>query len=298
MLARSWLFVPGNSEKRLKKAETLDSDIFIFDLEDAVGLDEKENARIILMNALASSNKNVYVRVNSMDTPYFFEDLKTLFSKPSAALKGIMLPKAADAKKIHFLEQLLEFYERQTNLEERLEIVPLIESAIGVHNCFEIAISSERVHRLVFGAIDYALDVNIMPSSDSRELLYVRSQLANASRAAGIEPPIDTVYVDFGNKEGMEAETEQARKLGFSGKLAVHPSQIAIINKNFSPSESDILEAAEILAAAERQGESAFQLNGKMVDEPILKKARKTQKAARLLQQHEKQDGVVKDGRK
>ena len=283
MLARSWLFVPGNSEKRLKKAETLDADVLIYDLEDAVAPEEKEAARGDVINALASSGKNVFVRVNSMETPYFFDDIQALLKEYYPALKGIMLPKAAEAKQIEILEHLLDVHERKMGIVDQIEIAPLIESALGVYYCFDIASSSNRIRRLVFGAIDYALDVNVTLSNEGLELLYVRSQLVIASRAAGLEPPIDTVYANFGNTEGMEAETVHAEKLGFRGKLVIHPSQISVVNSTFSPSESEIQEATEILEAADRFGNSVFQLNGKMVDEPILKKARKVMEAARVL---------------
>lgn len=298
MLARSWLFVPCNSEKRLKKAESLDADIIIYDLEDAVSLEEKEGARMTGIKALADSRKNIVVRVNSMDTPYFTKDVQVLFQQRFPALKGIMLPKAADAGQIRDLESLMEDYEQQGGAEGQLEIVPLIESAIGVHNSYDIAKASKRIRCLVFGAVDYALDVNVTPSNDGSELLYARSQLVNSSRAAGLEPPIDTVYVDFSNEEGMEAETRRAHHAGFGGKLVIHPKQIAIVNAEFSPSEQEMQEAAEILEAAERMGGSAFQLNGKMVDEPIIKKARKITEAAKLLEDLKNTDGADKNDRK
>lgn len=298
MLARSWLFVPCNSERRLKKAESLDADIIIYDLEDAVALEEKEKARMACVKALADSDKNVVVRVNSMDTPYFNEDVRALFQNRFPALKGIMLPKAADAEQIKEMESLMERYEQQTGAKGELEIIPLIESALGLHNSFEIAKASTRIRRLAFGAVDYALDVNVKISNDGKELLYARSQLVNSSRAAGIGSPVDTVYVDFNNKEGMAAESKKAHHIGFGGKLVIHPGQIAIVNAEFSPSQQEIQESAEILEAVERMGGSAFQLNGKMVDEPIIKKARKITEAAKLLENLKNIEGADKNERR
>lgn len=285
MLTRSWLFVPGNNKKVLQKAETLNADVIIYDLEDAVAPTDKDEARRKAIEALRSSGKKIFIRVNSLHTSYFIDDIQYILENYENALKGIVLPKTSESSQIQITEYLLKIYETKYGIEEPLEIVPLIEDASGVEFCYEIANASNRINQLAFGAVDYSLDVNINPSENGMELLYARTKIANASRAAGISQPIDTVYVNFHNSQGLQDETNTAKSLGYGGKLVIHPNQIQIVNECFAPTEQEFQEAKKILEIVEQTGQSVFQLNGKMVDEPIIKKAQITIGKSNLVSQ-------------
>ncbi|SDH69736.1 citrate lyase subunit beta / citryl-CoA lyase [Alteribacillus persepolensis] len=276
MLRRSWLFVPGNNRTLLQKAETLEADIIIYDLEDAVAINEKEEARKIAIDALYSSKKNVFVRVNSLESPYYMDDIDYFLKNYQKELRGVVLPKASDSNQIKLVENILQHCEDKYRVQDPLEIVPIIENATGLQFCYEISNASPRINQVAFGAIDYSLDVNITPSKNGFELMYARAHIANASRAAGILQPIDTVYANFNHIDGLQEEVEIAKRQGFAGKLIIHPNQIQVVNKSFVPTEQEVLEAQKILKVAETTGQSVFQLNGKMIDEPLIKKARLT----------------------
>ncbi|MCG3088225.1 HpcH/HpaI aldolase/citrate lyase family protein [Sporosarcina cyprini] len=271
MIIRSLLFVPGNNEKVIAKAEQLPADVIIYDLEDAVAPEQKAEARARVCKALAASRKSVVVRINSMETPYFVEDVRAIAELSTDALKGIMLPKSNRGSDVIMLERMLD----SLDVLESVEIIPLLESASGVYHSFEIADSSKRVKRLAFGSVDFALDIGATLTKEGTELLFARSQLVVASRVAGLEQPIDTVYVDFKDSEGLVKEAAMVKGLGFGGKLAIHPSQLEGINRTFQSSEAEIQEAEEIMAHVREYGASVFQLNGKMVDEPIIQRAKR-----------------------
>lgn len=279
MLIRSLLFVPGNNEKVISKAEQLPADIIIYDLEDAVAPDQKADARERVCNALSATAKFVIVRVNSMETPYFIDDIQAVASVKADTLKAIMLPKTNRGADVIALDQLLT----SLGVPTCVEILPLLETALGVQNAFDISCSSDRVKRLAFGSVDFGLDIGATLTDEGIELLYARSQIVLASRAAELEKPIDTVFVDFRNTEGLEKEAVSVKGLGFGGKLAIHPLQVDSINTIFQPTQQEKEEAAEIVAYVEEHGGAVFQLNGKMVDEPIIKRARQICQIAEML---------------
>jgi citrate lyase subunit beta/citryl-CoA lyase len=276
-LYRSWMFVPGNHERRLEKAKDLQADVIIYDLEDAVALSEKDKSRKMVRKAIADNDKKVsYVRVNDISTPYFFDDVSELAVE---GLDGIVLPKAGKKEDVLLADHLLTQMEHKRDLGQgSTEIVPLIESALGLHNAYEIAASCKRVKRLAFGAVDFTLDINAELTKEGVEILYARSQLIISSRAAGIEPPIDTVYVHIKDHEGLLKETRLVKQLGFQGKLVVHPDQIGVVNEVFTPTAEEVQEAKAIVAAfndALVSGAAAIQLNGKMIDYPVAERAKR-----------------------
>lgn len=279
MHIRSLLFVPGNSEKLIAKGEIVDADVIIYDLEDAVSLEDKKAARETVQQALANSKKSVFVRVNSIDTSYFADDVRAVVQTEAGSLKGIMLPKANRSVDVHTLDSMLN----ELDASDSVEIVPLLETAIGVHHAYEIAGSSNRVKRMAFGSVDFGLDIQATLTKEGTELLFARSQIVIASRAQNLQQPIDTVYIDFKDTEGLIEETRMAKGLGFGSKLAIHPAQLQGINDTFSPSEEEIKEANRIMSIVNEQGSSVFQIDGKMVDEPIIKRARRIQDQAELL---------------
>lgn len=279
MLTRSFLFVPGINEKLISKAEELSADIIIYDLEDAVSLEQKAEARELIANALKNTAKSVVVRINSIDTPFFINDVLAIIADKTNSLKGIMLPKANNEADVIMLDRLLG----AANIDQSVEIIPLLETAQGVQNASEIALSSSRVKRLAFGSVDFSLDINAKLTKEGTEILFARSKIVLASRAANIEQPIDTVFIDFKDHDGMLNETKMVKDLGFGSKFAIHPSQINAINQTFLPTNEEIIEANEIMDIVNRNGTAVFQLHGKMVDEPIIKKAKQIQAQANLL---------------
>lgn len=273
MVLRSMLFVPGNSLRMMTKAATLPADAIILDLEDAVPLPDKETARIIARDALKgikAGGAYVFVRVNALTTELTAEDIKLVVVQ---GLDGIMLAKTEGKSDVLALAGLLEKAEKDRGLETgSLKIIPLVETAKGVVNVYEIASASERVVAVGFGAGDYYRDLGRSVASlspEQTELLYARSQTVVASRAAGVQA-IDTVF--FGlltDKEGLAKEARLALQLGFKGKALIHPAQIEVVNRTFTPSPEEAEEAKKIVVAfeaAQARGLGAISFEGKMVD--------------------------------
>jgi citrate lyase subunit beta/citryl-CoA lyase len=293
LLFRTWMFVPGNNERRIEKAKGLNADVIIYDLEDAVALNEKETAREMVRNTLQQNQDRVkFVRVNDLHTAFFSDDLAAVVN---AGLSGIMLPKASSAEDIIAADSLITKLEQQNGLKDgSIEIVPLIENALGVYFAYDIAKSSDRVKRLAFGSVDYTLDIQAELSKEGTELLFARSQLVIHSRAAGKESPIDAVFIHIKDEDGLLRDAKLAKQLGFQGKLVVHPDQIHIVNEVFTPTLEEIEEAQAIVVAfdeALQRGLAAIQVGGKMIDYPVAARAKKTvEKAKQLgitLQEHE-----------
>lgn len=270
----TWFFVPGSNLRNIEKVNTLEADAFIFDLEDAVAISEKQNARENVVKAIQHyQQKNIFVRINSFDSPFFLEDVENVVVE---GLSGIVLPKAETSMQLEVLDKLLIEKEKKLNIPiGSIKIVALIESAMGVHHAIELA-KFNRVIRLAFGAIDYTLDIQATLTDHRLELLFARSQLVLASRLAQLEGPIDTVYADIYNESGLRKETTLSKELGFKGKLIVHPAQIKIVNEVFTPSKSEVEQARKIIDAAhkaEKQGKGVVNLDGKMIDLPVIKQA-------------------------
>lgn len=270
----TWFFVPGSNLRNIEKVNTLEADAFIFDLEDAVAISEKQNARENVVKAIQHyQQKNIFVRINSFDSPFFLEDVENVVVE---GLSGIVLPKAETSMQLEVLDKLLLEKEKKLNIPiGSIKIVALIESAMGVHHAIELA-KFNRVIRLAFGAIDYTLDIQATLTDHRLELLFARSQLVLASRLAQLEGPIDTVYADIYNESGLRKETTLSKELGFKGKLIVHPAQIKIVNEVFTPSKSEVEQARKIIDAAhkaEKQGKGVVNLDGKMIDLPVIKQA-------------------------
>ncbi|UJL47703.1 CoA ester lyase [Virgibacillus sp. NKC19-16] len=272
MLHRSLLFVPSDKEKMLLKINELPADIIILDLEDAVAQADKESARTLIHKHFSTMEKQMVVRMNDIQSKAYAIDLKLIKEIATYGnFIGVMLPKANTDKDIQHLAKHLDEIESMVKRANPLNIFPLIETASGVKNAFEIAGASTRISALVFGGVDYVNDIDGEATEEEKELLFPRSQIVISSRAAGIQKPIDTVYIDINNQDGFQKNAKAAKKLAFGGKLLVHPKQIKIANEVFSPSDKEIKEAREILANMNEQG--VFQWNGKMVDKPIIDKA-------------------------
>ncbi len=257
MLPRSYLFVPADRPERFAKALASGADAVIVDLEDAVAPSAKASARATLGAWLGQGNAPVLVRVNAADTEWFAADL-ALCGRPGVA--GVVVAKA----------------ERRDDLARVVAaapgrfVLPLVETATGFDAVPELA-KCAGVQRLVFGSIDFQLDLGIDGEGD--ELLLFRSQLVLASRLAGLAAPVDGVSTAIADLEQLRSDTDRSRRLGFGAKLCIHPAQAALVNTGLSPSAAALAWAERVLAAAAAAGGAAVQVDGKMVDKPVLLRA-------------------------
>lgn len=252
MIPRTYLFVPADRPERLAKALSSGTDAVIVDLEDAVAPSAKAAAREALRTWLAREEGQVVVRINAIDTPWYADDI-ALCRAPAVA--AVMVPKA----------------ERVADLDGGGKpVLVLVETAAGIDAVRELA-RAPRVERLVFGSIDLQLDLGI--DGDDLELLLFRSQLVLASRLAGLAPPVDGVSTAFDDAGQLQADARRARRLGFGGKLCIHPKQVDAVNIAFSPSPEEIAWAQRVLEAAAKAGGAAVAVDGKMIDRPVILRA-------------------------
>lgn len=276
-MRRTMLFIPGNNPNLIVNGGLLGSDSLIFDLEDAVSPDEKDAARELVKNALTALDFGKcerIVRINGLDTPYWEEDLRAILPlRPDA----IMPPKVSGAAYIQTLDRALAALEEELDLPKgQTRILALLETALGVENAYHIATASPRMLGLFLGAEDLTADLRCRRTKESQEILYARGRLVCAARAAGIEV-YDTPFTDVRDLEGLEADAAFAKGLGFSGKACISPAHVAVVNRVFSPSKADIDYAKDVfeaIAEAKRQGKGAISLRGKMIDAPIVQRAR------------------------
>jgi citrate lyase subunit beta/citryl-CoA lyase len=274
---RSFLFAPGNHERRMEKTLEVPCDAVIADLEDAVAESEKSNARVRVAQWLRRprGERFAFVRVNALGTPWAFDDFAAVVVR---GLDGIVLPKAETARDLHVADYLTAAHERSRGLASgSIEIMPIVETARGVENLRKIARASPRVRRIAFGSGDYTNDTGTPWTQDNPLTLHFRAELANASRAAGIEPPVDTVWPRLDDEEGLAAESRVARAMGFGGKMTIHPKQLEIVNRTFAPTAEEIAFARKVcdaFDAAEAAGSSAIVVDGAFVDYPVVHRAR------------------------
>jgi len=262
--ARSYLFVPGNRPDRFAKAQAAGADAVIIDLEDAVPAAEKSNARAAV-EAWVNPSQPAVVRINGVETDWFRDDI-TCCRMPG--VQAVMLPKAEKAEQLRKVEELLG---------RSVRILPLIESARGFWNAMEIA-QDRSVERLVFGSLDFQADVGI--PGDQEELLYFRSQLVLISRLAGIEPPVDGIQTAIDNPEELRDQAQRARRLGFGGKLCIHPKQVALVNECFLPAAEEVAWARRVVETANAAQGNAVRLDGQMIDRPVVLKAERVLRQA------------------
>ncbi len=271
-MRRSMLFLPGNNPNMLINGNCLGSDAVIFDLEDAVAPDQKDAARILVRNTLRYMDFRGcerIVRINSIGTPYWKEDLKALLPyKPDM----ILLPKTESAQDILTIDAYM------AELGSEVGVMALIETALGVENAFQIASSSKRLKALFLGAEDLTADLRCKRTKEGREIEYARHRLVVAARAAGVDV-YDTPFTDVNDDEGIVTDATYAKALGFTGKASISPRHVEIINSVFSPTQKDVdyaYEVMEAIALAKEQGKGAISLYGKMIDAPIVTRAEQT----------------------
>ena len=297
MPLRSLLFAPATSSRHAQKALTGAADGVILDLEDAIAIAEKPQARLAARKALdglacessSAARPRVFVRVNGLTTPFAYDDLRAIVGP---GLDGVVLPKTESAAQLATVDWLLTQLERAAGLAAgAIEVMPIIETAAGVARMAEIAATvreSSRVRRLNFGAGDFSLDTNMTWVVGHEGLLWARAQLVIASRAAGLEAPLDTVYAQLHDEDGLRVEAEQARRLGFQGKACIHPRQVEIVNAVFSPSAEEVSQAraiVEAFAEAEAQGVASLRVGGQFIDYPVAARAQRTLDLAAQVEQ-------------
>jgi citrate lyase subunit beta/citryl-CoA lyase len=274
---RSLLFAPGNHVRRVEKSLSLATDAVILDLEDAVANAEKAGTRATIVEALQRPRRpRGYVRINALPTEWSFGDLVAIV-RPG--VDGIMVPKVESAADVHTVEWVLQSLERERGLPVgRIDLIPIVETALGFSRLREIACSGTRVRRLSFGAGDFTLDLGLTWTRDETELLPYRSAFVVESRAAGIEPPLDTVWIDLPDTVGFELAAERARGLGFQGKACIHPDQVDVVNRVFKPGDAEVDYARKVVdafAEAQRQGLAAIRVEGRFIDYPLVERARR-----------------------
>lgn len=283
---RTFLFAPGNHARRVEKALALGADAVILDLEDAVAIAEKEATRQTVLDALAGPRRcKGYVRVNALSTPWCMRDLMEMVQP---GVDGIVLPKVEAAADLRMADWLIGNLERERGLPVgAIDLMPIIETAAGFAHLDRILDSREwapssgarRVKRVSFGAGDFTNDVGMTWSPGEEELAELRVRMIVASRAAGLEPPIDTVWIHLHDAEAMRRSVERSLRMGFQGRLCIHPDQVRVTHEVFTPTDAEIARAERIVeafGAAEKTGLAAIQVDGVFVDYPIVYRAQRT----------------------
>jgi citrate lyase subunit beta/citryl-CoA lyase len=275
-LFRSLVFVPGNNPRFLEKAKSLPADIVCFDLEDSVPDKEKKKARSLIRNTLKQRKEyspDVFVRTNSPESGMIGEDLKETVQK---GIDGIVIPKVNSAKELKKIEKIISSLEKKRKIKG-IRLMPSIESALGVMNCYEIASSSKRIDALVFGIFDLLNDMGIeYTKGNPRGAKYSRYKVPVAATAAGVAS-IDGIWQDLKDKKSFTKDCQVGRSLGYAGKSVIHPDQIQTVHKIFHPSKPEIEWAKKVCSTYEKstkKGKGATVVEGKMIDEVHYKRAK------------------------
>ena len=280
-LQRSELAVPGSSPKIFEKALNSNADYIFLDLEDAVSPNDKISARQNVIKALKEINwrekgKTISVRINSLDTHYMYSDVVEIVEQVGDKIDTILVPKAGTASDVYMVDCLLTQIETNKKIKNKIGIECLIETALGMSNIKEIAKSSSRLEALHFGVADYAASLRartvviggLNPDYPGDQWHHGLSQLVMTCRAYGLRA-IDGPFGDFKDPDSYVASAKRAAAIGIEGKWAIHPSQIDLANKVFSPPESEVAKAKKILEEldkAAKEGKGAAQLDGRMID--------------------------------
>jgi len=275
---RSMLYIPGNNPGMIQHAPVFGADSILLDLEDAVSTGEKDAARLLVAHFLKVMDfgaLEVTVRVNGADTEWFEADLEAIVPCGPYAVR---VPKCNGPKDVQKADAVIKRLEKEHGMDEgSVMIHAMIETALGVENAFALASCSPRVDALTLGGQDLTADLGVPKTREGAELFYARSRVVIAAKAAGIAS-FDTVWADIGDNEGLLEETRKVTGLGFTGKAAIHPGQIEWIHEAFRPAREDIRKAERVVAAADeakRMGRGVVAVDGRMVDAPVVKRARR-----------------------
>jgi citrate lyase subunit beta/citryl-CoA lyase len=297
-ILRSLLYVPGNQPRMLSKAPTLGADALLLDLEDSVPLAEKPYARRLVAEAVKTILPGfpglVFVRVNALSTGLTAVDVEAVVQP---GLAGISLPKVDSVGDVETANGLLEKAEEEHGLGMgSLALIVNVETALGLVRAYETASASRRVVGLVFGSEDFALNMGLPRDATATDLAHARAAVAIVARAVGVQA-IDIVYPCLDDEEGLELDTQAGRRMGYQGKQVIHPRQVPVVNRVLIPSPKEIAQAERVVRAfeeAETGGRGVIALGGKMVDRPVVERARQVLALARHLQNIESLPGREK----
>lgn len=274
---RSRLYLPGNTPKLMINAGIHKPDGIILDLEDSVSPEKKEEARIMVRNALRAIDfhgAERMVRINQI--PHGLDDLDMIVPHN---VNLILIPKCESARQVGMVEKRIAEIRKERKQEDRpIWLMPIIESALGVIRAYEIATASSSVVALAIGLEDYTADLGTLRTDEGQETFFARSQIVNAARAAGIQP-IDSVFSNIDDMDALGRNVDRSKGLGFDGMGCIHPRQIPVIHRHFAPAEQEIEKAMRIVIAfedAETKGLGVVSLGSKMIDPPVVKRALRT----------------------
>jgi citrate lyase beta subunit len=273
---KALLFVPGDDRRKIEKSTTLDVDAIIMDLEDGVALNRKDAARLSVasaLNELSFGRKSRLVRINPVSTSLWQDDMESALS---SSPDGIVLPKVESAAGVRLVSARIKAFEHAHGLPHNaIILLAIVETALGIVNVGEIASADERLAALIFGAEDLAGDMGATRTPGGEEVFYARSAVVLHAKARQLAA-IDTPFVDFHDGAGLRVETERALRMGYTGKLAIHPNQVEIIQQVFTPGVEEIQQAQRLIAAHDAHqaaGTGVFAFDGKMVDMPMIRAA-------------------------
>ncbi|WP_299844029.1 L-malyl-CoA/beta-methylmalyl-CoA lyase [uncultured Paracoccus sp.] len=304
-LNRCQLFGPGSRSELFEKMAKSAADVINLDLEDSVAPDDKDNARRQIIQAIGDvdwGNKTLSVRINGLDTPFWYRDVVDLLENASDRLDQIMIPKAGNASDIYAVDALVTAVEKAKGRKKPIAFEAIIETAAGICHVEEIAAASPRMQAISLGAADFAASMGMATTGigGTQENYYMHHQgqqywsdpwhwaqakIVAACRTHGVLP-VDGPFGDFSDKDGFRAQALRSATLGMVGKWAIHPSQVALSNEIFSPSEKAVTEAREILAAmdaAKKAGAGATVYKGRLVDIASIKQAEVIVRQAELI---------------
>ena len=287
---RSLLFVPGNKAAWMEKAPQYGADALILDLEDSVPYADKDTARILVRQAidnLSARGHTLFVRINPLETDMTGDDLGAIVC---TGLTGLLPPKVETVDDVQQLDTLLAHFEhREGMMPGSIELIPTLETAKGIRNAYDIALASPRVASIAGGAGkggDTNRSLGYRWTREGMETLFIRSKVLLDARAAGIEYPLVASWFDVGDLDGLIADAQRNRQLGFSGMLLIHPSHIAPVNQIFTPSAEELAYykgLLEAMKAAEMQGTAAVTYQGTMVDIAMARTAEQMLEFARAV---------------
>ena len=273
---RSRLYLPGNEPKFMVNAGLHGPDGVILDLEDSVAPTEKDAARLLVRNALRTidfGRAERMVRINQI--PAGLDDLDWIVPHN---VHVVLIPKCESDDQVEAVDERIEKIRKAKGVKTPVYLMPIVESALGCIKAYKIAKASENVVALTIGLEDYTADIGTQRTNDGRESFWARSQVVNAARAAGVQP-IDTVFADVVDMAALFASVQEAKALGFDGKGCIHPRQIEVIHRGFTPTDAEIEKARKIVIAfdeAQKKGLSVVSLGSKMIDPPVVKRAQRT----------------------
>jgi len=282
-LRRSRLYLPGSEPKYYINAFLHAPDAVILDLEDSVHPGEKDAARILVRNTLRAvdfGSCERMVRINQL--PLGLEDLAEIVGESPDL---ILIPKVEEPEQIREADRMISDIKARTGIIRTIWIMPILESALGIENAFEVATASENVAALTIGLEDYTADLGVVKTIEGRETQYARSRVVNAARAAGVQA-IDSVFSDVADMEALRQWAEASRALGFEGMGCIHPGQIRVVHESFQPTAVEIEKARKVVAAfedAQSRGLAVVSLGSKMIDPPVVQRALKLVERARAM---------------